>query len=130
MKKISTGDFVILAVLFLLAALTALLFFLPRSVAGKGGELAVYQNDRRTVYSLAEDREFTLSSAGYTLHIAIKDGSASVTKADCPDKFCMHSGSLSHRGDAAVCLPAGILLRIEGGGDFGETDGETDAVAG
>ncbi len=126
MKKISTGDFVILASLFLLAALTALLSFLPRPEDGKKGELAVYQGDCKSVYSLDEDREFTLSSEGYTLRIAIKDGHASVKEADCPDKFCMHSGSLSKKGDIAVCLPAGILLRIEGGGDLGETD----AVAG
>lgn len=43
-----------------------------------------------------------------------KDG-ISFKNADCPDKLCVGTGKLRHRGDTAACLPAEVVVTIENG---------------
>lgn len=38
-----------------------------------------------------------------------------VEKAPCPDKLCMRTGKITKAGEAAVCLPAGVSVRLTGG---------------
>lgn len=45
-----------------------------------------------------------------TVHFS-KDG-VCVTESDCPDKLCIHSGTLSKAGESAVCLPAKVSLAV------------------
>lgn len=43
-------------------------------------------------------------------------------EADCPDRLCVKSGSLSHVGDTAACLPARTVVSIVGAHSSGEAD--------
>ena len=61
---------------------------------------------------------------GIELTLEVTDGRIRFRQSGCPDKICVHSGWLSKKGQTAACLPAGVSVRIEGGG------GELDAVAG
>ena len=122
MRKIRAGDAVVIAAVLALAVLTLLFSFFPRR-AGK--RLTIFSDGRQESYPLTEDREIPLSANGYSLIVKIEDGKAYVLSSTCPDKVCIRSGPLSKQGDTAVCLPAGILLKIDRGGDADE-----DAVAG
>ena len=44
--------------------------------------------------------------------------------ARCPDKVCERAGRLSHPGDTAACVPAGVAVTVTGGDETGP-----DAVA-
>ena len=46
--------------------------------------------------------------------IKIKDGAVGFEDADCRDKLCVKSGKLTRPGDTAACLPAGVVIRLEG----------------
>lgn len=46
--------------------------------------------------------------------IKIKDGAVWFEDADCRDKLCVKSGKLTRPGDTAACLPAGVVIRLEG----------------
>ncbi len=46
--------------------------------------------------------------------IAAENGEAWFESSGCPDQICVRSGRLSKTGETAACLPAGVVLRIEG----------------
>lgn len=74
------------------------------------------------------------SNNGYTLEVACgpRGGDSSelglrVALSDCPTQDCVHTGTITRSGQSIVCLPARIIIRLEGG----ETDPEgVDAVLG
>lgn len=45
----------------------------------------------------------------------VEKGCISFKNAGCPDKLCVGTGKLTHRGDTAACLPAGVVVTIENG---------------
>ena len=51
---------------------------------------------------------------GYTLHIEFCPG-ARVAASDCPTQDCVHTGVVTCGGQSIVCLPARIVVRMEGG---------------
>ena len=40
---------------------------------------------------------------------------ARVVEADCPTQDCVHTGTVTYSGQSIVCLPARIVIRLEGG---------------
>ncbi|MBR0281151.1 MAG: NusG domain II-containing protein [Oscillibacter sp.] len=52
---------------------------------------------------------------GYTLHAAFSTDGVQVLDADCPTQDCVHTGVITHSGQSIVCLPARIVIRLEGG---------------
>ena len=40
-----------------------------------------------------------------------------MTASTCPDQECVQTGQLTRAGESAICLPARVTLRLEGGGD-------------
>ena len=67
------------------------------------------------------DRERTYSGNGYTLHVRLEASQGEtglglyVAEADCPTQDCVHTGTITRAGQSIVCLPARIIIRLEGG---------------
>ena len=59
--------------------------------------------------------ERTYAYNGYTLHTAFYPDGVRVLDADCPTQDCVHTGTVSRGGQSIVCLPARIVIRLEGG---------------
>lgn len=69
-------------------------------------------------FALADgETEKTYTSRGYTLHLLATDGGVQVSEADCPTQDCVHTGTIERGGQSIVCLPARVIIRLEGGGD-------------
>lgn len=119
--KITASD-AIAAVSVLLAAL--LIVILPLFFADEGGVLVITTAEGDAEYALSEARELTLTENGVTLTVVIADGCAYVAHSDCPDGVCVASGRISREGEMILCAPAGVTLRIKGGGD------DVDFIAG
>jgi Uncharacterized protein conserved in bacteria len=79
----------------------------------------------KTAYPLDTDTTVNLSGGGYSLILVISDGCAYISHSDCPDQICVHTGKISSAGQAIVCVPARISVKIMGG-----TSDGVDAVAG
>ena len=47
------------------------------------------------------------------VEIEVQNGRICVRYSSCPDKVCVNCGWLYQRGDAAVCLPNSVIVRIE-----------------
>jgi len=97
-----------------LVALICSFFIWGRSVKGTGAFAVVsVKGVEQHVLALNENTEITVKGyAGLTCTICIKDGSASITEADCPDKLCKKHEPVSREGESIICLPARITVTI------------------
>lgn len=81
-----------------------------------GGWAVVTVNGQETArYPLDTDRTVTLGGEAYNV-LCISGGAASILEANCGDRTCVRMGAVSREGEAIVCLPHRLVVRIEGGG--------------
>ena len=79
------------------------------------------------------DMERTYSANGYTLCVALDQEiypdtiGIQVTASDCPTQDCVHTGTITRAGQSIVCLPARVIIQLEG---TPENDGGPDLVVG
>lgn len=117
-SRLKWGDFVIIAVVLLLAAaLTAVL-----ALGTTDGQLyaEVWQDDvlvERVKLTDGTDRAIDLD--GHNI-IVLAGKTARVESADCHDQVCVRTGTLTRAGQVAVCLPNRVVLKIVG--EMGEID--------
>ena len=112
--KFNRYDAVVAVVVALLAVAAALWFCLPRT---QTGDLTVVisvggQETQRT--GLKDFAPTTLSHNGYTLTIAADGDSVWVSDSDCPTQDCVHTGHIRRGGQSIVCLPAQVVVHLEG----------------
>lgn len=88
--------------------------------------------------SSAEPIDFHWSENGHSMTIQVGPEGARVLSSDCRDQFCVHSRPISMPGQAIVCAPNQMIVKVissseEGAADFVEVNGpssDVDAVAG
>ncbi|MBR1744036.1 MAG: NusG domain II-containing protein [Lachnospiraceae bacterium] len=80
---------------------------------------------------LEKDTTYTIGTKEASNTLQIKDGSASIIAADCPDKLCVHQHKISKKGETLICLPHKLVISIDSSqeGDTYEKDSE-DALDG
>ena len=105
-----------LIVSLLLVSLTFLLFLLP--IARQASrrlyvKISVYGKEY-AVCPLEEERTLAIPLGGGESILKIKNGTAEIIDADCPDKLCIRQGSISRPGESIVCLPNGLIIEITG----------------
>ena len=106
------GDAVVMAVVLLLAGMS---FFILYIRAEPGRTAVVTTPSGSFVLSLEEDTLRELEGeGGIRVVIRVAEGRVRFEESGCPDKICVHTGWLSRAGQSAACLPAGIILRVEG----------------
>lgn len=97
----------------LLAAGLAFLFFRPQpSESLSRAEISV---DGKTAMELdlSEDQVLTVDGAGGGYNrIQVRDGAVSVLEASCPDKVCVHTGTVRYPGETIVCLPNRMIITV------------------
>jgi hypothetical protein len=54
--------------------------------------------------------------------IVAADGKIHFEKSSCPDQTCVHTGWVSKAGQIAACLPARVIIRLEGTSDITDED--------
>jgi len=77
-------------------------------------------------YPLSEDREevFIAEDGGYN-KVVIEGGMVCVSEADCPDKNCVHKGTVSEANETIICLPHKLVVKLCGSAE----DSAPDIVA-
>ncbi len=110
-RWVSRWDILPVALCLLVAAVLGVWSF----CAASAQTLRVTTPTGEAVYSLSQEREISVCGRdGLTVVISIENGAAFVKTADCPDHVCVKTGRLSRGGQTAVCLPAGVMLTVEG----------------
>lgn len=113
---------VVLAVLVLAAAAA-----LGTWGGGRQGLTAVISADGREVArvdltALTGPEERTVTAGEYTLHLVLSPEGAEMVSADCPTQDCVHTGKISRSGQSIVCLPARVIVVLEGAPERGGPD--------
>lgn len=106
----------------LVTAAIAILLVCLQVTAASATEVIVKTPTDTVVLSLDEPMTRTFEGLdGLTLTLCVENGGAFVMQADCPDQVCVHTGVLDKDGQAAACVPAGVVIAVDGG-DSAATD--------
>ncbi len=111
------GDIILMSAVLVVAILLFVSPFLKeKSVSA---EIYVAETDETQSISLEVNKEFEIISHGVKLALCVKDGEIFVTQSNCRDSICRNTPPISRVGQAIVCAPAGVIVRIveKGGGD-------------
>ena len=115
-SRIKCGDFVIIAAVLLLAAGVAAALALGQG----GGQLYAWREDALVErVQLTDETDRTIDLDGHNV-IVLAGRTARMQSADCRDQVCVRTGTLTRAGQAAVCLPNRVVLKLVG--DTGEID--------
>lgn len=111
-NKIKRND-IVLAAIFLIAAI---LFFAGYNLFfHKAGNYVQVIANGEVINSLPLNKDTTITIKGYNNGknvLQIKDGYASITNADCPDKLCQKQKKIRYNGETLVCLPHKVVVSV------------------
>jgi hypothetical protein len=65
-------------------------------------------------YPLDKARQFEVSGPLGNTRIGIAGDAARILDSPCPNKTCVHSGSVNAAGGWIACLPNRVLITVEG----------------
>ena len=125
-------DLLAAALVLLLAALSFFGFYGGQDSGTKKSVLVSIDGEICDEFSPAKAGETRIyENNGYTLTVETveSDGvfGVCVCASDCPGLDCVHRGVITRSGESIVCLPARIVIRIDGADT---ADGGPDAVLG
>ena len=110
MKK---ADLILVLLIIAVSAASLGVRYLTRT---EGGRAVVTADGIETAeYPLNEDLEVDIQTPQGVNHLVIRNGTASVTDADCPDRLCVHQADIRFQGETIVCLPHKLVVKIENG---------------
>ena len=99
---------------FLLAAVFLLVWFNRQPESG----IAVVERSGTELYRLDLSRQTAAQEidlgGDYHVKLLVEPGAISFSHSDCRDQICVRTGKLTKPGQAAVCLPAKISIKIVG----------------
>ncbi len=112
--KFNRFDALVALIIALLAVTAALWFYLPRSQSGQLTVVISVAGEETRRVPLSDFTETTVTGGSYTLRVGTKDGGVAVTDSDCPTQDCVHTGVITRAGQSIVCLPAQVVVHLEG----------------
>lgn len=113
--KPTVWDGLVVAVVVALAAIVAITFYGNKQ--GSDDLKAVVSVGNQVVDTLSlsgESKTYTYQNNGYSLHVSVMDNGVCVQDSDCPSQDCVHTGTITRAGQSIVCLPAQIVIHLEG----------------
>jgi hypothetical protein len=123
----SRWDALVICAVILLAVLSAVTIW---GGERESGELTVVisvdgEEVERCLLTELPDMEVPYSANGYTLYVELAytggpNYGIQVSRSDCPTQDCVHTGTISRSGQSIVCLPARIIIQLEGGTESGD----------
>lgn len=112
--KFNRFDALVALIIALLAVAAALWFYLPRSQSGQLTVVISVAGEETRRVPLSDFTETTVTGGSYTLRVSTRDGGVAVTDSDCPTQDCVHTGIITRAGQSIVCLPAQVVVHLEG----------------
>lgn len=119
--KPTLWDAVVVAAVIALGAAVAVLFYGGKTA--DHGLTCVVSVGSETAESIplpaagAAPEQRTYENGGYTLQVSVSSDGVCVVSSDCPSQDCVHTGTITRSGQSIVCLPAQIVIHLEGTAD-------------
>ena len=126
-KQQKIRDLIFILALILVGAAIAAIVLLRN---GTGDHVTVRMGDGTVrEYPLDQDKEIKLELADgrYNL-LVIRDGSAWVEEASCPDGLCIHMGRISRQGQSIICLPNKLIIEVDHDHNTANSSDAIDAI--
>lgn len=120
--KFNRYDAVVAAIVALLAVAVALWFYLPKTQSGELTVVISTGGEETERVKLNSFTETTVTHNGYTLRITADGSGVRVADSDCPTQDCVHTGTITRAGQSIVCLPAQVVVHLEGAASAGTPD--------
>ncbi len=120
--KFNRYDAMIAAVVALLAVAVALWFYLPKTQTGEVTVVISVGGAETQRVALKDFTGTTVSHNGYTLVVSADGDSVWIAESDCPTQDCVHTGAIRRAGQSIVCLPAQVVIHLEGAASAGAPD--------
>lgn len=113
--KPTLWDGLVIAAVIAMAVIVAVVFYGNKA---NGGDLTAVVSVGNEVVdsfplSVGEDVH-TYQNNDYTLRILVNHDGVCVQESDCPTQDCVHTGTITRAGQSIVCLPAQIVIHLEG----------------
>ncbi len=117
-KRFGRNDRIFIAVF---AAAAAMLLLSGRWRLAPGARVVVtIDGERYGEYSLDREQEIPIRIDGVTTNVlTIRDQTADMTWADCPDRLCVQQKAISGENETIVCLPNRVVVQVAGGKESG-----------
>lgn len=127
-KLVKGFDFILVLICILIAVFIGIYFFMSNKNQENISTVAVIKYDNNEIYridlNIVDEPYYIPIDREYHSKILVEKGKICFEEADCPDKVCVNTGKISKPGQVAVCLPAKLIIKIEG------KEAETDAITG
>lgn len=120
--KFNRYDAVVAAIVALLAVAVALWFYLPKTQSGELTVVISTGGEETERVKLNSFTETTVTHNGYTLRITADGSGVRIVDSDCPTQDCVHTGTITRAGQSIVCLPAQVVVHLEGTASAGAPD--------
>ncbi|MDF2886313.1 MAG: hypothetical protein K0R23_698 [Lacrimispora sp.] len=101
----------------IIIAISCVLLLVNQIVFSKPARYLEITVDGVVVETLDLNRDTEILVNGYhggTNRIVIESGKVHVSDATCPDKICIHQGTIEQTGESIVCLPNRMIAQIIG----------------
>ena len=82
--------------------------------------------ERIALDTLPEPAELLVEANGYRLQLLLSPEGVVMAESDCPTQDCVRTGTIRRSGQSIVCLPARVVVTLEGA----VTDDGPDLVIG
>ena len=119
-KKKIKNDIIFIAAMILAVLIAATALFIFR----KEGDRVVVTVDGQIFgeYSLSYDSVVEINVGdGHNL-LVIKNGSAYVESASCPDGICSSHRAIKYDGESIICLPNKVVIEVKAANEEGQPD--------
>lgn len=119
MKK--ADKYILISIFLLLFISTIGIYGYQKFSPNGAGTTAVITQNGKAIYTIELDKvkesyDFTIENEqGQYNTIYVEPGSIKISDANCPDKLCVQTGTLSKINDISVCLPHGLFVEIKDG---------------
>lgn len=112
-SMIRKKDLILIAVIIMMAAVSALLIAFTQREAGVTVRITI-DGELYGEYSLSGNQSVSIDETlGYN-RLVIENDSAYMAEADCPDKYCMNYKPISNGGETIICLPHKLVAEVVG----------------
>lgn len=89
-----------------------------RAFKEDGGQVVVtVAGEDYATLPLNKDAQLEITGKYGTNILLIKDGTARMESAGCPDQICVYHKAIQYNGDTIICLPNQIIVQVVDGED-------------
>lgn len=113
-QKTHKWDLILVAAILIIAAAGFLGYRFAHRAPAVVVEISSFGDVVETV-DLSKDGTYEIPNVlGGSNTVVVQNGQVYCADATCPDKVCIHQGSISQNGEMIVCLPNQMIAKVVG----------------